>query len=223
MTNQRWITVAGTLVAFTLGGWGGVTQAQPRHQTQNQTSGNSWSQNDGTRIIQEVQKKLRNMPDYDVFDWLTFGVRGRTVLLEGYASRPLLKSEAENALKGIAGIANVEDQIKVLPYSPMDDRIRAEVYNRIYTQPALSIYNAGAGPLWRGPSVARMAGGITNDPPLGYHAIHVIVDNGHVTLYGVVNNESDSTIANMQANSAPGVFSVDNDLIVPGQNAKKKG
>ena len=65
-----------------------------------------------------------------------------------------------------------------------------------------------------------MAGGVTNDPPRGFHAIHIIVKNGNVTLYGVVNNETDSAIAGMQANSAPGAFSVDNDLIVQGAAAK---
>ena len=66
-----------------------------------------------------------------------------------------------------------------------------------------------------------MAGGITNDPPLGFHAIHIIVKNGNVTLFGVVNSQTDAAIAGMQANSAPGAFSVTNDLIVPG--AKPKG
>ena len=46
----------------------------------------------------------------------------------------------------------------------------------------------------------------------GFHAIHIIVKNGNVTLYGVVNNQIDAAIAYMQANSTPGVFSVDNDL-----------
>ena len=65
-----------------------------------------------------------------------------------------------------------------------------------------------------------MAGGITNQPPIGYHAIHIIVKNGNVTLYGVVLNQSDAAIAGMQANSAPGAFSVDNDLIVQGSTSK---
>jgi hyperosmotically inducible periplasmic protein len=63
-------------------------------------------------------------------------------------------------------------------------------------------------------SVARRAGGITNDPPLGWHAIHIIVKNGNVTLTGVVDNSGDFTIAGMRANGVPGVFSVDNDLQV---------
>jgi hypothetical protein len=178
------------------------------------------SQEDGTRIVNEVRKRLGGLTNYAVFDWITFGFKGRTLVLNGYASRPTLKDDAGRAVKDIPGITGVDNQIKVLPLSPNDDRIRAEVYNRIYTQAALRKYNANQGTLGRaigpGAGIGLMAGGITNNPPLGYHAIHIIVNNGHVTLYGVVLNQSDSTIAFMQANSAPGAFSVDNDLVVQG-------
>jgi len=185
----------------------------------------TWSQEDTLRIVQEVQKKLAGLTTYSVFDWITFGVQGKTIILKGYASRPILKSDAENAVKRIKGVENVINEIEVLPNSPNDDRIRAAVYNRIYTQPTLAKYNANQGSLARalgpgGRSVALMAGGITNDPPIGFHAIHIIVKNGNVALYGVVNNDMDKTIAGMQANSAPGAFSVDNDLIVQGSASK---
>jgi osmotically-inducible protein OsmY len=187
----------------------------------------TWSQEDTLRIVKEVQKKLAGLTTYSVFDWITFGVQGKTIILKGYASRPILKSDAGNAVKGIPGIESVDNQIEVLPNSPNDDRIRAAVYNRIYTQPTLSKYNANQGSLARalgpgGRSVALMAGGITNDPPIGFHAIHIIVKNGNVALYGVINNETDKAIAGMQANSAPGAFSVDNDLIVQGSASKPK-
>jgi hyperosmotically inducible protein len=190
-----------------------------------QTPAPTWSQEDGMRIVSEVQKKLRGLTNYGVFDWITFGFRGKTLVLKGYASRPILKSDAGNAVKGIPGIESVDNQIEVLPLSPNDDRIRAAVYNRIYTQPSLRKYNANQGSLAQamgpgGRSFALMAGGITNNPPIGFHAIHIIVKNGNVTLYGVVNNEMDSDIAGIQANSAPGAFSVDNDLIVQGAAPK---
>ena len=190
-----------------------------------QTPGPTWSQQDGMRIVQEVQKKLGNLSNYSVFDWITFGIHGKTIVLKGYASRPILKSDAANALKGIPGIESVDNEIEVLPNSPNDDRIRAAVYNRVYTQPALRKYNANQGSLAQamgpgGRRFAMMAGGITNDPPIGFHAIHIIVKNGNVILYGVVNNDMDKAIAGMQANSAPGAFSVDNDLIVQGAAAK---
>jgi len=185
----------------------------------------TWSQEDTLRIVQEVQKKLAGLTTYSVFDWITFGVQGKTIILKGYASRPILKSDAENAVKRIKGVENVINEIEVLPNSPNDDRIRANVYSRIYTQPSLAKYNANQGSIARalgpgGRSVALMAGGITNDPPIGFHAIHIIVKNGNVALYGVVNNDMDKTIAGMQANSAPGAFSVDNDLIVQGSASK---
>jgi hyperosmotically inducible periplasmic protein len=187
----------------------------------------TWSQDDTLRIAKEVQKKLGSLTSYNVFDWITFGFHGKTVVLKGFASRPTLKTSAANVLKGIEGVDSVDNQIEVLPTSPNDDRIRAAVYNRIYTQPSLRKYNANQGSVARalgpgGRSVALMAGGITNDPPRGFHAIHIIVKNGNVTLDGVVNNQSDAAIAYMQANSTPGVFSVDNDLIVPGAPSKSE-
>jgi osmotically-inducible protein OsmY len=181
----------------------------------------TWAQDDTLRVAKEVQKRLAGLTNYGVFDWITFGFRGKTVVLKGYASRPTLKSSAANVLKGIEGVQSVDNQIEVLPLSPSDDRIRAAVYNRIYTQPSLRKYNANQGTVAQalgpgGRSVALMAGGITNDPPRGFHAIHIIVKNGNVTLYGVVNNQMDAEIAYVQANSTPGVFSVDNDIEVPG-------
>jgi hyperosmotically inducible periplasmic protein len=188
--------------------------------------GPTWSQQDGLRIVQEVQKKLSRLPNLGVFDWLTFGIRGKQIVLKGYASRPVLKSDAENAVKGIQGIDSVDNQIEVLPNSPNDDRIRAAVYNRLYTQATLRKYNANQGSIGRaigpGAGIALAAGGITNTPPIGYHAIHIIVKNGNVTLYGAVLNQMDSSIAEIQANSTPGVFSVDNDLIVQSSTSKPK-
>jgi hyperosmotically inducible protein len=196
-------------------------------QTPAPAPGPTWSQEDTLRIVKEVQKKLGGLSNFSVFDWITFGIQGKTVILKGYASRPILKEDAARSLKGIPGVDSVINQIEVLPYSPNDDRIRAAVYNRIYTQPTLRKYNANQGSLARalgpgGRSVALMAGGITNDPPIGYHAIHIIVNGGHVTLYGVVLSQSDAAIAGMQANSAPGAFSVDNDLVVQNAPAANK-
>jgi hyperosmotically inducible protein len=186
----------------------------------------TWSQDDSLRVIKEVQNRLGKLNSYGVFDWITFGIQGKTIVLKGYASRPVLKDDASRALKGIPGVENVINQIDILPNSPADDSVRAAVYNRIYTQPGLRKYNANAGNLARatgpGGRIMRMAGGITNDPPIGYHAIHIIVKNGNVILYGVVLNQGDFAIAGMQANSAPGAFSVDNDLVVEGAPAKSK-
>jgi osmotically-inducible protein OsmY len=183
---------------------------------------NTWSQEDATRIVQAVRHKLLSLPNYGVFDSLSFGIQGKTITLHGYASRPVLKNDAQNAVKSIPGVANVQNDIKVLPLSPMDDNIRVGVYRRIYGQPALRKYTGSPVGFGMFPSVARMAGGITQDPPTGYHAIHIVVSNGHVTLTGVVNNETDANIASMQANSTPNVFSVDNELLFPGATQKEK-
>lgn len=202
-----------------------VTYA-PIAPAQEATPGATSSQGDTAAIVKDVQKKLAGLTSYAVFDWITFRIQGSTITLNGYASRPTLKSEAENAVKKIPGVQQVDNNIEVLPLSPSDDRVRAAVYNRVYTAPSLRKYNANQGNLGRaigpGAGISLAAGGITNSPPLGFHAIHIVVKNGHVTLYGVVNNSSDAAIAGVQANSAPGAFSIQNDLVVAGAPPKEK-
>ena len=218
---MMWTTAAAlSLASYAAAQSKAAPSAQPQAQTEYNT--NTWSQADAERIVREVRHQLLSLTNYGVFDSLSFGIQGRTIVLRGYASRPQLKSEAERTVKKIEGVAGVNNQIKVLPLSPNDDRIRVGVYQRIYGQPALRKYTGSPVGFGDFGSIARAAGGITVDPPRGYHAIHIIVDRGHVILTGVVDRESDANIASMQANSTPGAFSVDNELMFPGEQAKRE-
>jgi hyperosmotically inducible protein len=153
------------------------------------------------RIVREVHHELVMLPYYGVFDNLSYKVDpDGTVTLMGQVARPTLKSDAENAVKRIEGVEKVINNIEVLPTSINDDRIRRDVYRAIYGNSVLAPYQMRAVP-----------------------PIHIIVKNGHVALEGVVARAMDKQIAGMQANSVPGVFSVDNNLQVEeeGNNAKK--
>jgi hyperosmotically inducible periplasmic protein len=189
-----------------------VSQARAQEQTMTTISAD---QQQVLRIAKEVRKQILTLPQYGVFDNIHFGIKGSdAVVLMGQASRPTLKSGAERVVSKIEGVKSVDNQIEVLPVSSNDDRIRAAVYASIYRYPALQKYTSNRGGPRGVPSVARAAGGITNDPPLGYHAIHIIVKNGNVTLTGVVDSDTDLAIAEMRANGVSGVFSVNNDLQV---------
>lgn len=142
-------------------------------------------------IQREVLHELRMLPYYTVFDDLEYKVDGGHVTLSGDVTNPTLKSDAVAAVKSVNGVTDVTDNIKVLPLSPDDNRIRQAEYRAIYGEPQLSKYG------W-----ASVQG------------IHIIVENGHVTLKGDVDNEADRNVANIRANSVPGVFSVDNQLTV---------
>ena len=167
-----------------------------------------------SKLAQEVRKQIVKQPQYGVFDAIHFAIEGDTVILRGYASRPTLKSDIENSVKKIEGVGKVTNDIEVLPPSPNDDRLRATLYRSIYGYAPLQRYTSNRGGPRGVRSVAREAGGITNDPPIGYHGIHIIVKNGNVILTGVVGSDTDLALAGMRANIVPGVFSVDNDLQV---------
>jgi hyperosmotically inducible periplasmic protein len=189
-----------------------------------QEATNGWSQEEANAIAAQVGRKITSLTTYGVFDDVSLAIKGKTLILRGYASRPALKSDATRAAKSVKGVENVDNQIEVLPFSPSDDQVRRSVYDAIYTVPSLSKYNAGAGNLasaGNGPSPFLAAGGITEDPPRGFHAIHIIVKNGNVILTGVVNNKQDSELAQLRANSAFGAHTITNQLLVKGSSPSK--
>jgi hyperosmotically inducible protein len=143
------------------------------------------------KIIKEVRHELVMLPYYGVFDNLAYRVDGTKVTLFGQVTKPTLKSDAERAVKKVEGVENVDNEIEVLPLSPMDDRIRLATYRAIFSKPPLQRYQMGAVP-----------------------PIHIIVKNGNVTLIGFIDNETDKNLAGLAANGVPGVFKVTNDLIV---------
>lgn len=145
------------------------------------------------RIAREVHHELVMLPFYGVFDNLGYRVNGGTVTLMGQVTRPTLKSDAERVVKSIEGVQNVNNQIQVLPVSDVDDRIRIAEYRAIYSEPGLQRYALQA------------------IPP-----IHIIVNNGNVTLEGVVATQMDKELAGTRANQVPNVFAVTNNLQVRG-------
>ena len=163
------------------------------------------------RMAGAIQKEILRLPEYGVFDSLSFTFKGDTVILRGHASRPILKSSAENVTKKVEGVAKVDNQIEVTPLSPMDDGIRLRTYIAIYGHPALQRFNPNRGtPLFM--SRLQALTGITNNPPGGNHPVRIIVKNGNVTLEGVLPTAGDRTIAELQANGVSGVFSVTNNI-----------
>ncbi len=164
-------------------------------------------------MSEAIRKAIVTLPNYGVFDDLSFEIQESTVILRGFASRPSLKESVSQAVKKIQGVEKVINQIEVLPLSPRDDDVRADLYTNIYGDTALSRFGSRrATPQFS--SIARQGFGITNDPPIGYHAIHIIVKSGHVTLAGMVDTTGDSIIAETRVRGTFGVFSVTNDLRV---------
>jgi hyperosmotically inducible periplasmic protein len=146
-------------------------------------------------LAREVRHQLVLLPYYSVFDNLSYKVEGDHVTLEGQVVRPTLKSDAQNVVKSIEGVASVTNNVEVLPPSPLDDQLRRALFRAIYGDPALSRYSWSAVP-----------------------SIHIIVKNGNVTLEGVVDSETDKNLAGLRANGVPNVFSVKNNLRVEGDS-----
>jgi osmotically-inducible protein OsmY len=132
------------------------------------------------------------------FNSFTIGVQNGTVTLGGTAYGPADKDSALSLVENYPGVKDVIDNIEVAPVSPMDDRIRLAEARAIYGAPQLNKYAI--------------------DPA---KPIRITVVNGNVTLSGVVDSEADKDVANIRANSVPGVFKVTNNLQVAGGTPEK--
>jgi hyperosmotically inducible periplasmic protein len=160
----------------------------------------------GSEVPDEVlQEKLLKKIEYDrvgygttPFNAIGVSVHNGDVALSGHAYGPVDKDSALSAAKYMPGVKDVVDEIQVDPVSPMDDQIRLATARAIYGYPPLQKYAIDPG-----------------------KPIRISVQNGVVSLYGTVDSEADKNIANIQANSVPNVFKVNNYLQVAGEKQKK--
>jgi len=144
------------------------------------------------QLASDIDAALLRLPYYDVFDSLGYQIGDHgTVVLTGQVRTPWLKSSAEKAVKRVAGVDTVVNNIEILPVNINDDRIRVAVYRSLFYDSTLDRYAMGANP-----------------------SIRILVKNGQVTLEGFVGNEMDKTIAGMKARQVFGVFGVTNNLTI---------
>ena len=137
-----------------------------------------------------AQKLLYVRVGFDnAFDYFALGVRDGVVTVEGEDRTGIGRDEALADIANMPGVKDVIDNIALEPVSIFDDGLRARAARAIYRDPVLSKYAI--------------------DPA---HPIRIIVANGHVTLYGAVDNKMDKEVAGIRANQLFGAFSVENKL-----------
>jgi hyperosmotically inducible periplasmic protein len=131
------------------------------------------------------------------FNAISVQVQDGTVTLSGHAYGPIDAASAIALAGYTPGVKNVVNEVRIDPLSPMDDRSRIQLFRSIYGFPTLNKYAI--------------------DPA---KPIRISVQNGNVTLYGVVDSQTDKNVAGIRANSVPGIFKVTNDLTVAGPREK---
>ncbi len=150
-------------------------------------------------LAKQVRHVILSYPYYYIYDQVDQAVHGGQVELFGAVTEPYKKADLGRLVQRIPGVASLSNDIKVLPPLPMDDLLRRQVAQAIYSYPLLTPYAAAPVP-----------------------AIHIVVDNGHITLSGVVATKTDKQVAGICAMGAGLSFGpVVNNLKVEHPPAKK--
>lgn len=153
---------------------------------------------------QQLQETLADKLRYDrvdqgiVFNNFNLEVNEGVVTIGGQARTPADAASAVAIVENTPGVKGVVDDIQILPTSFTDDEARIRVARAVYGDPSLEKYAV--------------------DPQA---PIRIVVDNGHVTLYGVVDSQMDKQVADMRAKQVPGIFSVDDKLMVASPSSQK--
>jgi hyperosmotically inducible protein len=149
----------------------------------------AWAQNrEDLEIFRDVSRQVLRYSQFTIFDSLHAQVENGVVTLTGKVTMPYKRDDIADRVARISGVTHVQNDVTVLPVSPYDDDLRRQISRAIY----------GNSNFWR-------YGAMTNPP------IHIIVENGHVTLEGVVNSNIDRMLARSMASSF-GAFSITNNL-----------
>jgi osmotically-inducible protein OsmY len=146
----------------------------------------------------QLQQKLAKKLAYDrvgyydnAFNYIAVSVNDGVVTLTGDAVWDVPADSAVGIVAETPGVKDVVDDVRILPVSNFDNSIRVRTARAIYHDAVLGRY--------------------ASDP---VDPIRIVVDNGHVTLYGTVESSMDKNLAGIRANSVPGAFSVENKLVV---------
>jgi hyperosmotically inducible periplasmic protein len=162
-------------------------------------------------VTAKVRRALARVPYYGVFDLVAFKVDRGVVTLQGYAHRSALRREVEDMVRRVTEL-DVKNEIEILPVSNDDDRIRWEVYRRVYTDDFADKYVAGGTSEIRLEvfNMARFPG----MEPYGTYPVHVIVKHRRVALIGSVASEFDKNSLLIRAKQTVNTLGLEDQVSV---------
>lgn len=143
-------------------------------------------------VRKDAEKAVLGYARYGVFDAVGVNVKDGKVTLQGWVLQPWRSADIEARVARVPGIHEIRNEIKVQSMSAMDDRLRRELYAKIYGDQMFEQYQGWAVP-----------------------PIRIIVDRGRVILAGTVGSRVEQV---MLGNIARGTlaFGVDNQVQIEG-------
>ena len=150
------------------------------------------------KVQERVADAILREPRYGVFDSVGVAVQDGVVVLQGSVYQPWLKDSLDRRVADVAGVRDIKNEIRIAPTSGYDDRLRAQLYRRIYGDDMFVRYSNWA------------------NPP-----IRIVVENGNVTLTGVVNSAVEQVRLGMIARDTL-AFKVKNAVEVESERTKER-
>jgi hyperosmotically inducible periplasmic protein len=129
-------------------------------------------------VLDGVIRQINEYPQLTIFDFVGAAVEDGVVTLTGKVTMPYKRTDIEKRVARVDGVRKVRNEVQVLSVSRFDEELRYRIARAIYGHPSFWNYAA-----------------MVNPP------IRIVVDQGHVTLTGVVGSQVERMLARSLASS----------------------
>jgi hyperosmotically inducible protein len=140
------------------------------------------------KLVIEVADKIQHYDLITLYDDIQGRVRNGIVYLGGAVTEEKKQADIIERVAKVKGVQAIDNKIVVLPANQSDDQLRVRIATAIYRDEAFVNYSMA-------------------NPP-----IHVIVNNGHVTLTGIVRSELEKRKAVEAARFVNGVLALEDKV-----------
>ena len=137
------------------------------------------------KLAAEVSKRIAGYDRFTVYDDIQGSVKNGVVRMAGAVTEEKKLDDVVERVAKVRGVQAIDNKVTVLPANQNDDRLRVAIANAIYRNPEFENYSMA-------------------NPP-----IHVIVNNGYVTLTGIVRSDLEKIKAHESAASIFGIIKLD--------------
>jgi hyperosmotically inducible protein len=137
------------------------------------------------KLAAEVVKRITGYDRFTVYDDFQGSVKNGVVHLSGAVTEEKKLTDVMERVAKVRGVQAIDNKVAVLPANKNDDELRVAIANAIYRNVEFEQYSMA-------------------NPP-----IHVIVNNGYVTLTGIVRSEIEKIKAHESAASVFGIIKID--------------
>ena len=174
------------------------------------------AQGQDARLVDQITQLVSSQRGIRIYDWVNFIIKDRQVTLTGTVTTRTLKRGIARSIRKLEAVDSVVNELELFSSSGDDIGIRINAYWRIYGHPEIRRLASPQSEFRQ-----RLRRSPTDTQRVLLQPIHIVVEDGHLTLEGELEQQREKWVAEEQAYAVLGVRSVTNNIVVTGTDTEE--